>query len=504
MRTKNTFSNISYTLINNVLLNVLRFVTRTIFIRYLSSLYLGVNGLLSNVLGILSLADLGINTAIGFALYKPLAKNDKEKIKSLMAFFKKSYRIIALIVLVIGLGLLPFLDVFVDNPDSISYLWLYYLVFLFNMVIGYLFSYMRTLMVADQQEHKITKIVICFNLILTVLQILVLIIFRSYLVYLLVQSITLLVENIVVNKFIIKNYPYLKENDIKPLAKEDKKSLSTNVKALLFHKIGSYFVDSTDNLIISKFLGLVTVGLYSNYYLITSIFKTFLTSALWGSVSSFGNLNVMESHEKKYSIYKVINFVGFVFYGIIAICLFQLFNLFVKDIWLGEEFVLSTGAVTIICINFYVSGMMQVNDAIKSSGGLYDKDKWVPIFQSIINIVASLILVKYYGLVGVFIGTLLSSILPTIVKPMIIYKYMFNKNWLSYFGMYFSQLAIILISAVIVMLINNNIFVDSALILFIIKGFVSLLVPLIIILICYWRTDTLAILKDKIKVILKR
>lgn len=504
MRTKNTFNNISFTLINNVLLNVLRFVTRTIFIKYLSSIYLGVNGLLSNVLGILSLADLGINTAIGFALYKPLAENDKEKIKSLMDFFKKSYRIIALIVLIIGLGLLPFLDVFVDNPDSISYLWLYYLVFLFNMVIGYLFSYMRTLMVADQKEHKITKIVICFNLSLTILQILALIIFRSYLVYLLVQSLMLLFENIVVNKYIVKNYPYLKEKNIKPLEKEDKKSLSTNVKALLFHKIGSYFVDSTDNLIISKFLGLITVGLYSNYYLITSIFRTFLNSALWGSVSSFGNLNVVESDEKKYSIYKTINFIGFVFYGIIAICLFQLFNLFVEDIWLGKEYALSTGAVIIICINFYVSGMMQVNDAIKSSGGLYDKDKWVPIIQSIINIVASIILVKYYGLVGVFIGTLLSSILPTIVKPYIIYKYMFKNNWLLYFKMYFSQLAILSISALSVVFINNNIVINNALILFIIKGLISFSIPLIIILICYWKSETFAILKEKVKVILKR
>jgi len=504
MRTKNAFSNISFALVNNVLLNVLRFVTRTIFIHYLSSLYLGVNGLLSNVLGILSLADLGISTAIGFSLYKPLAENDKEKIKSLMAFFKKAYRIIALIVLVIGLGLLPFLDVFVDNPDSIPNLWVYYLVFLFNMVVGYLFSYMRTLMIADQKEHKITKFVICFNLTLTGLQILVLILFKNYLIYLLVQSLVLLVENIVINNYIVKEYPYLKEKNVEKLDQEDKKSLTTNVKALLFHKIGSYFVDSTDNLIISKFLGLVTVGLYSNYYLITSTFSSFLTSALWGSVASFGNLNVMESEEKRYSIYKVINLIGFTCYGVIAICLFQLFNLFVKDIWLGKEYILGISTVIIICINFYVSGMMHVNDAIKSSGGLYDKDKFVPLIQSAINIVASIILVKYYGLTGVFIGTLLSSIVPTIVKPYIIYKYLFNRSCLSYFVMYFKQLAIILISALIVVFINSKITISSAILAFIVKGIISASIPLLLIFICYFKTETFAILKDKIKVILKR
>ena len=504
MRTKNAFNNISFAMINTILLNILRFVTRTIFIHYLSSLYLGINGLLSNVLGILSLADLGISTAIGFALYEPLAKNNKEKIKSLMAFFKKAYRIIALIVLIIGLGLLPFLEFFVDDPTSIPHLSIYYLVFLFNMVIGYLFSYMRTLMIADQKEHKITKIVICFNLSLTLLQILSLILFKNYLVYLLVQSLVLLVENIVINKYIIKNYPYLKEKNIKKLKEEDKKSLSTNVKALLFHKIGSYFVDSTDNLIISKFLGLVKVGLYSNYYLITSTFSSFLTSALWGSVSSFGNLNVLEDEEKKYSIYKVINLIGFTCYGVIAICLFQLFNLFVKDIWLGEEFVLRTGTVLIICVNFYVSGMMHINDAIKSSGGLYDKDKFVPLIQSAVNIIASIILVKYYGLTGIFIGTLLSSIVPTIIKPYIIYKYLFNKNYLLYFTMYVKQMLIIAGSALIVSFINSKIIISSAIIAFVVKGIISALIPLIIIITCYCKTETFGILKEKIKVILKR
>ena len=504
MRTKNAFNNITSSVVNNVLLNILRFISRTIFIRYLGSLYLGVNGLLSNVLGVLSLADLGISTAIGFSLYEPLAKENKDKIKSLMGFFKKAYRIIAIVVLVVGLALLPFLDFFLDGSDSIVGLRVFYLIFLANMVIGYLFSYMRTLIVADQKEYKITKIIIVFNVILTIGQILAIILFKNYLVYLLVQTLTLLLENIIINKVILKDYPYIKDKEIKPLDKEDKKTLVTNVKALVFHKIGSYFVDSTDNLIISKFLGLVTVGLYSNYYLITSTFNKILSSALWGTVSSFGNLNVMEDTEKRYSIYKVVNFLGFSFFGIIAVCFFQLFNLFVGEIWLGKDYLLSIGTVIIICINFYVSGMMHINDAIKSSGGLYDKDKWVPLVQSGINIVGSLVLVKYYGLTGIFIGTLISSILPTIVKPVIIYKYIFNRNWTSYFKMYFKQLGIILLSAVIVYFVNSKIFISNAILLFVVQGIVSLVIPLVIILLCYFKTEEFSIFKDKIKVILKR
>lgn len=504
MRTKNTFNNIVLSLVNNVLLNVLRFVSRTIFIRCLSSLYLGVNGLLSNVLGILSLADLGINTAIGFALYKPLAENDKEKIKSLMAFYKKAYRIIALVVLVIGLGLLPFLDIFVDNPDGIPHLEIYYLLFLSNTVIGYLFSYMRTLITADQKEYEITKIVIGFNLLLTAGQILVLIIFKSFFSYLLVQTLTILLENLIVNRYITKKYSYLKESNVKKLDKESKKSLVVNVKALLYHKVGSYIVDSTDNLIISKYVGLVSVGIYSNYYMIITIFFTFLANAIWSSMSSYGNLNVLESNEKRYSIYKLINFVAFIFYGVIAICLYELFNLFVGDIWLGKEYLLSLGTVLIICINFFVKGVIHVNDSIRASGGLYDKDKYVAIIQAIINIVASLILVKYYGIAGVFIGTLISYIVPFIVKPFIIYKYMFSKNVIEYFKLMFKQIIVLLIASLIVSFINSKIYLSSALLLFIVRGTISVVIPLIIILIFYYKDESFEMLKDKIKVIIKR
>jgi len=179
--------------------------------------------------------------------------------------------------------------------------------------------------------------------------------------------------------------------------------------------------------------------------------------------------------------------------------------LFVGDIWLGKEYLLSTGAVIIICLNYYVSGMMHINDAVKSSGGLYDKDKWVPLAQSAINIVASIILVKIYGLTGVFIGTLLSSILPTIVKPIIMYKYLFdNKNWLLYFGMYFKQLFIIVISALIVLFVNSKIILSNAILMFIVQGFIALIIPAAIILLCYYKTEEFQELKTKIKIILKR
>ena len=205
-RTKNSLKNIISNFANNILLNLLRFVSRIIFVKVLSEVYLGVNGLLSNVLGILALSELGIGTAINFSLYKPLAKNDKDKINSLMKFYKKTYNIISIIVLVLGLILLPFLPSFIKDTVEIENLNLIYLIFLANMVIGYLFSYKRTLIIADQKNYKIMPIIIFYNFLTTILQIIVLVIFKNYIVYLLIQTLCIFLENITVNKYINKQY----------------------------------------------------------------------------------------------------------------------------------------------------------------------------------------------------------------------------------------------------------------------------------------------------------
>ena len=210
MRTKNSVKNIIMNFVNNVLLNLFRFVLRIVFIKILDEIYLGVNGLLSNILGILALSELGIGTAINFSLYKPLADKDEKKINSLMRFYKKAYMLISLIVLVLGLGLLPFLDFFIKDSSGIEHLNIIYLIFLINMVIGYLFSYKRTLIIADQKNYKIMPIIIFYNFLTTILQIVVLLVFENYFIYLLVQTMCIILENITVNLHINKNYRYLK------------------------------------------------------------------------------------------------------------------------------------------------------------------------------------------------------------------------------------------------------------------------------------------------------
>lgn len=488
MRTENSLKNISTSFINNILVNILRFVSRTIFIKILGELYLGVNGILSNVLGILALADLGISSAISFSLYKPLAESNKEQVKSIMKFYKRAYFIIGTVVLVLGIILLPFLDFFVKDNQGIENLNIYYLVFLVNMVIGYYFSYKRTLMIADQKEYKITRITMFFNIGLTIGQIIVIYLFKNYLIYLLVQTFSILVENIFVNIFIDKNYSYLKDKDIKKLSKSELQPIKKNVKALIYHKIGTFFVDSTDNLIISKYIGLVAVGLYSNYCLIVNIIYKFISSALYSTTSSFGNLNLEENIDKKKQVFQTLYFFAFVIFGISSICFLNLFNHFIGNVWLDQKFLLSFGTVIIISLNFYVNGMMHVNGVVKASVGIFSKDKIVPLIQSFVNIVASLILVKHYGVMGVLMGTIISSIMPTVVSAVILYHDIFKCSSKYYFIEYLKRLILLCVSGIISYFIISIIPNINDYLYLIISLIISVSVPLLLIIIVYRNT----------------
>lgn len=504
MRTKNSVKNIVMNFANNILLNVFRFVLRIIFVKVLAEVYLGVNGLLSNVLGILALSELGIGTAINFSLYKPLADNDKEKINSLMKFYKKAYRIIALIVLVLGLCLLPFLDFFIKDTSGIENLEIIYLIFLTNMVIGYLFSYKRTLITADQKTYKITPFVIFYNFLTTVLQIVVLLVFKNYFLYLLMQTLCVILENITVNRYVDKNYEYLKE--VNKAAAIDKKELSVikkNVKALMFHKIGSYAVTSTDNLIISKYVGLTAVGIYSNYCLILNTISSIIYVFISNITASFGNLIVSEDNKKSLQVFNEMNYIYYIMYAVSFVCFINLFNPFI-ELAFGKNYVLSMDVVYLIVINFYLLGMTNILDMVKSSAGLYDKDKYIPFIQALLNIVISIVLAIKMGLVGVFIGTFISTLVPLIVKPIIIYKHIFKCSVKTYFRQLFKQLFILGICLVLSLVILEFIAVKNLVFDIAIRLVVSLGISGIVLFLFTFRSQEFSLVLNRFKKLIKR
>ena len=460
LRTLNSLKNIIGNFANNMLLNLLRFVSRIIFIRVLSDVYLGVNGLLSNVLGLLALSELGISTAISYSLYRPLSDNNIDKIKSLMNFYQKAYRIIAVVVLILGLVLLPFLPWFIKDTKGIDNLNFIYLIFLANMVIGYLFSYKRTLITADQKNYKIMPIVMFYSFLTTVLQISVLLIFKNYIIYLLMQSLCIVLENLTVNHYINKQYPYLKDNlkDNK-LDKDEFKEITTNVKALMFHKAGTYVLSASDNIIISKFIGIVMVGIYSNYVLIVNMINSFITVLINNVTASFGNLIAKDNAKKSLEVFDEMNLVCFILYGGASVCFINLFNPFI-DLVFGEKFVLPMFVVFLISFNNFLVGMNLAPITIQSAAGLYNNDRFVPLIQSAVNIILSVVLALKIGIAGVLLGTLISQFIPFIVKPIIAYKHVFKEKVSIYFKEEFKQFILLAlavgISYGLILLIGNH------------------------------------------------
>jgi len=504
MRTFNSLKNIFGNFLNSFILNLLRFISRIVFVKVLDEVYLGVNGLLSNVLGLLALAELGIGTAISYSLYKPLADKDIQKCQSLMNFYKKAYRVIALIVFVLGIALLPFLPLFIKDTSGIENLSLIYLIFLGNMVITYLFSYKRTLITADQKNYKITPFLIFFNFLTTVSQIVILLLFKNYILYLITQTICIVLENITINKFIDKNYSYLKEiKKAKPIESEELSNIKTNIKALMLHKVGTYVLTATDNIVISKFIGIVTVGIYSNYVLIYSSISNFIYMFVSNITASFGNLLVNEPIEKCKKVFFEMNFLTFCMYGVSAVCLIFIFNPFIELVF-GKTFVLPFAVVVMIMINYYMAGINQVPITVQAAAGIYKYDKFVPLLEAFVNLFVSIILVQKIGIIGVLIGTFVSYLLPLIIKPFIVFKYVFKDRIYVYFKVFFKQLFALMLSIVIIFLVLNFLNIESLILQVIVNTVISLTIFILIIMLMYKNTTEFSLVTERMKFIIKK
>ncbi len=453
-RTNSTIKNLIYAMIGQIAGVIINFIARIVFLKILTAEYLGLNGLFSNILTMLSLMELGVGSAMTYSLYKPLAIKDIEKIKSLMGLYKKAYISIGTIILIIGISITPLLPYFiVDMPDIDENLNLIYIMFVINTALSYFYSYKRSLIISDQKRYVATAYRYTFNFLLNIVQMIVLLITKNYILYLIVQIIFTFAENVVVSKTADKMYPYLREKNVKKLEKSDMKQIKKNVTAMIGHKVGGIVANGTDNIILSKFIGLVEVGIYSNYYLIMNALNIILGQVFTSITASVGNLVAIENKDKSYEVFKKTFFINFWLYAFSAISLFILFNDFIT-IWLGEEYLFSIDIVLVLVINFYVTGMRKAVLTFRDATGLYWEDRYKPIAEALINIIASLILVKVCGTIGIFIGTFISTMTTCFwCEPYILYKYSFKMNIKKYLIQYLRYTLIFIVTGIIIVLL---------------------------------------------------
>lgn len=502
MRTKNSIKNIVYGMTSQIVSTLINFISRTIFIKVLGMEYLGVNGLFTNILSMLSLAELGIGSAIIYNMYKPLAENNKEMLKSLMNLYSKAYRIIGILIFSLGVLIVPFLENIIKDTSNVSKLEIIYLLFLINSVVSYFYAYKSSIIIADQKNYIITIKQQIFIVIQVISQIVALLLTKNYIIYLIIQIICTLLLNISISKKADEIYGFLKEKNVKKLDTDNKKRIFKHVSAMMSHKFGTVVVNSTDNILISTFAGVYWVGLYSNYSMIISIVNRFISQIFTAITASIGNLNAMEGKEKSYNVYKKILFINFWIYGFCTICLWILLNPFIK-IWLGNKFILSDSVVLIIVMNFYIMGMRTTTITYNTTLGLFWNDRFKPWIEAIINIVVSIILLRNFGMIGVLLGTLISTIATSFwVDPYILYKHGFNKKLRDYFKEYTIYTFILIITALITKYISN-IVICNIYLQFIYKLIICLVLPNILFFIFFIKRNEFKELLKLLKNILK-
>ena len=326
---------------------------------------------------------------------------------------------------------------------------------------------------------------------LNISQLLLLYITKNYYLYLGIKIILRIIENVVITIIVNKKYSYLKEKNIKKLDKKIEKDIFQKVKALFFHKIGSFIVLGTDNLIISRYLGIITVGLYSNYYMIINALNTLFSQALTALTPSVGNLLVEKKTKKNFEVFRKVIFINFWIATFTSVALLIIMNSFIT-IWIGEAYLLSNLVLITLVINFFMTMMRNSYSTFKEAAGIFHEDRYVPIIESFVNIVASIILLKYFGLAGVFMGTIISGlILWCYSYPRFVYKKLFCRSYLSYIKETISYIILFILILIISYKISNIYTFYNIWVQLLYNIIVSLIIPNIILLIIFYKNDNL-------------
>lgn len=406
-RTKNTLRNSFWGFFNQIIQNLLPFITRTLLIRLLGAEYLGLNSLFASILQFLNLAEAGFGVAIVYGMYKPIADNDKNTICALLNLFRKIYRIVGFIVLCVGLLILPFLEFFIkaDYPRDVN-IYLLYCIYLANSVLSYfLFAYKNSLFNAFQRNDKLSQIDTFISIFKPVVQIVLLLFFKNLYIYTIVIPVMTITRNITVSVLASKVYPeYVCKGFI---AKEQKKDIYKKTLGLFISKISQTTRDSFDSIFISYFIGLITVTIYSNYYYIMNAVHGFLSIICMSMTAGVGNFIANENKDKIEELFNSINFLYMMISGWCFVCLMVLYQPFM-NIWVGNELMFNNKGVVMICIYFYLLTMGDIKGVFSGAFGMWWDFKYCSVIEAFSNLLLNFILAKKIGIYGILLGTIIN------------------------------------------------------------------------------------------------
>lgn len=482
---------------------ITRFVLRTVFIYTLSTEYLGVSSVFSGILTLLSLTDLGFSIALPFSLYKPLAEKDTDRINTIMRYYAKVYICLGCVVVGLGLALVPLLPYLIEET-SISNITEIYILYVLQTAVSYFFIYRKTLIVADQKSYIVTSIDCIGQLITCAVQVVVLLVFKSFEGYLLAGIFGILGSNIAISRKCTQLYPYLKEKTNNRLKKEERRDMTKSIGALAVYKIAIAVESSISSILVARILGLQVAGIWSNYQLISFSLMGVLQIGLNSLTASIGNLINDADNAYTYKMYRILNGVSFWVYGVVSVCFVNLLQPFIRDIWLDKTFLLDDFAAIMMVLSFYVCGTQDMNGNFRNAYGLFWEGRYRPVIMVILQIVLGALFTYFWGIAGLYIGIAVSRLLSVgILDPYIVHKYGLHKNPTRYYLMYMLYLVLAVMTGTVLYFAYSWIPANS-LVMWGLKGIVLFVsANLIYFVVCY-KTDTCVYIRAKARNILTK
>lgn len=449
-RTQKSVKNMTIEMLSQLFTLLLSFVSRTVFIKFLTAEYLGISGLFSNVLTVLSFAELGIGDAMTYAMYKPVKEDNRKLVNQLMVVYKKAYTGIAVVVGAIGLGLSFFLSfIIAEPPDIPESLQLIFWLYVVNNMASYILTYKKSILIAYQENYIVSEVQQIASLIQQIAQMIVLCFTKQYILYLIIQILCTILNNIIISVVVKKRYPWINEKDGEELPQEVSKEIFKNVKALSISKIAGVVSNGSDNIIISKFVGLSSVGVASNYTMIINSLNGILWNGLSSLTSSFGNFNVDSTIGQRRKLFNELFLCSYWLYGFMTIGIITLANSFVQ-LWVGSNYLVPQGVVLALVLITYISGVNFPVYTYQSTLGMFDKMKIPYVLFAVFNILLSILLGKNWGLFGVYIATSITRLCTSEVSSgYYVYRYGLKLSPLKYLKKYVIYFLILILNILV-------------------------------------------------------
>jgi O-antigen/teichoic acid export membrane protein len=425
-------------------------IVQLVFIRFMIKEYLGAKSLFSNILDFLSLAELGIGLVLVYSMYQPLAEKNERKLIALTQFYRKAYHLIAAMVFGSGLCLMPFLSFFIENMESVPHARLIFFMYLVSSASSYLFVYKQSILNADQRIYITHLFSMAFSIIQCVLQIIVLVSGSKYkfFYYLIVQTVMVVFKNFLLTRKAERLYPFLNSREKILLTKDEKKAIYKNVFAMFNHRVGAVVLGSTDNLLISKFIGIIYCGFYGNFKMIVNLLNAFISQFFNAMLSSVGNMSALESKDTVYKTFKYLHFLSFWMHTFCTVAFIELANPVLMRVLtlMGVEDVQSYGftfpTILMIGLNFYMIGIRKVPLTFKEAMGLLWYDRYKPIIEAVLNVVVSIAAIQKMGIAGIFFGTIFSMAATSLwVEPLVLFRHGLKRSMGEFWGKEFVYLA---------------------------------------------------------------